>query len=333
MALALKIPLDPKKFVDPKKLALARAKFHAWWEGEAFNEEAALAAVEAKLAAQAANDALKDAAEEDLFEFEWPSRLKALTVLWGQGRLRPGDAAQEAELITRLSIPADGVLAFLSPGLAAPVIAAASAHAGRIDVFEWRDESFDALKHGIREAKLHDRVSIARIDIEAHAFKPSEYDGLLSVDDFAYSGYPPHLAQQLMKCLKPGACAIAEAYVGLPSQTLATAFASSFAEPQIRAHGDVIKFFTDVGLALDTDDDVTDAFLSLAKGSFKRLGEGLTEAGALDVHAAQELAWEAEAWRMRMRLMAQRRLERRRFVVRRPAEGEAQVENTNAPEA
>jgi hypothetical protein len=73
--------------------------------------------------------------------------------------------------------------------------------------------------------------------------------------------------------------------------------------------------------------------LTLAKDSFQRLSEGLTEAGGLDVHSAQELAWEAEAWRMRMRLMAQRRLERRRFVLRKPAEGETQAENTNAPEA
>ena len=33
----------------------------------------------------------------------------------------------------------------------------------------------------------------------------------------------------------------------------------------------------------------------------------------------QQLAWEAEAWRVRMKLLATRRLERRRLVFQRPA--------------
>jgi hypothetical protein len=324
MAFALKVPFDKKK------LALAREQFHAWWEGQPFDPEAALAKVEAQLVEQSANDALNDASAEDLFEYELPARLKALSVLWGEGRIRPGDSPAEALEPARLGLAPDGVLCMLSPGLAAPVAAIAAAHSGKLDVFEWREETFAALKHGVHEAKLDDRVSIARIDVEAHVFPVNHYDGLLSVDDFAYSGYPPHLAQQIMKCLKPGACAVVEAYAGLPSQALATAFASSFAEPQIRAHGDLLKFFNDVGLVVETDEDITEEFLGFARGGFKRLSESLAEAGKLEVHAAQELAWEAEAWRMRMKLMAQKRLERRRFVLRKPAD--PQAENANAPE-
>ena len=39
MALAL------KGLFDKRKVALARARFHAWWEGEAFDEAAAQAAI------------------------------------------------------------------------------------------------------------------------------------------------------------------------------------------------------------------------------------------------------------------------------------------------
>jgi hypothetical protein len=46
----------------------------------------------------------------------------------------------------------------------------------------------------------------------------------------------------------------------------------------------------------------------------------------LEPAAARELAWEAEAWRMRLKLLAQRRLERRRFVLRKPQDAKA-----NAP--
>jgi len=315
---------------DKKGLALTRAKLRAWWDGAAFDEEAAIAAIEAKLAAEPpANDG---DAEDELFDevpYDMPPRLEALAIIWGEDRCRPGDATADKLEPARIGLSPEGVLAVLGPGLAGPMVAVAGAHAGKIEVFEWREETFEALKHGLKKAKLDERVSASRIDLEAHVFTPASYDGLLSIDDFAYCGYPPHLAQQIMKCLKPGACAVVECYVGLKTPELATAFASSFAEPQIRAHGDILQFFVDAGLALEADEDMTEDFLFTARAAFKQLGEKLAASGGLEVPIARELAWEAEAWRMRLQLLATRRLERRRFVLRKPAEGQA--ENANAP--
>jgi cyclopropane fatty-acyl-phospholipid synthase-like methyltransferase len=325
-----------KALFDKKSLALTRAKLRAWWEGEVFDQDAALAEIEAKLAAAPpANDI-----EDELFDelpYELPPRLQALALLWGEDRCRPGDATADKLEPARIGLAPEGVLAVLGPGLAGPMIAVAAAHPGKIDVFEWREETFEALQHGLKQAKLADRISAARIDLEAHVFTPGAYDGLLSIDDFAYCGYPPHLAQQIMKCLKPGASAVVECYVGFKSPELATAFASSFAEPQIRAHGDVLQFFVDAGLALEADEDMTDDFLFTARAAFKQLGGRLAETGGLEVAVARELAWETEAWRMRLQLLATRRLERRRFILRKPADGvaavdpPAQAENTNAP--
>lgn len=315
---------------DKKGLALTRAKLRAWWDGAAFDEEAAIAAIEAKLAAEPpANDG---DAEDELFDevpYDMPPRLEALAIIWGEDRCRPGDATADKLEPARIGLLPEGVLAVLGPGLAGPMVAVAGAHAGKIEVFEWREETFEALKHGLKKAKLDERVSASRIDLEAHVFTPASYDGLLSIDDFAYCGYPPHLAQQIMKCLKPGACAVVECYVGLKTPELATAFASSFAEPQIRAHGDILQFFVDAGLAIEADEDMTEDFLFTARAAFKQLGEKLATSGGLEVPIARELAWEAEAWRMRLQLLATRRLERRRFVLRKPAE--AQAENANAP--
>ena len=312
MALAL------KGLFDRRKMALARARFAAWWEGEAFDEAAALAAIEA-----AANDKTTEGAEDALFDlppFDMPPRLTALAALWGGGRVRPGDDASEKLEPARLGIAAEGVLAVLGPGLEAPLVAIAAAHAGKIEVFEWREESFEALKYGVAKANLTERVGLARIDLEAHVFPLAFYDGLISVDDFAYCGHPPHLALQVVKCLKPGAAAVVECYVGLKCAEFPTAFASAFAEPQIRAHGDLLQIFADAGLAVESDEDLTEEFLGLARDGFKRLSEVLTGQAKLEVAAARELAWEAEAWRVRMKLLAQRRLERRRFILRRPAD-------------
>ncbi len=322
-----------KALFDKRRLALTRARFRAWWEGEAFNEDAAIAEIEANL--QAANDETADV-DDALFdapEYEPPPRLVALSVLWGEDRIRPGDCTADKLEPARIGLAPEGVLALLGPGHVGPVSAVAGAHPGKIDVFEWREETFEALQSGIATAQLGERVTSARIDLEAHVFAPNHYDGLLSIDDFAYCSYPPHLAQQIMKCLKPGAAAVVETYVGLRIAELPTAFASSFAEPHIRAHGDLLQFFADTGLKLEADEDVTEDFLETARKSFKQLGEKLADAGGLDVAAAQELAWEAEAWRMRLKLLAQRRLERRRFILRKPVdEPPAQAENANAPE-
>lgn len=309
-----------KGLFDKRKVALARARFHAWWEGEEFDEAAAQAAIEA-----IANDVGEETggAEEELFDaprFDMPPRLAALAALWGEGRVRPGDSSCERLEPARLGIAPEGVLAVLGPGLEAPLAAIAAAHPGKIEAFEWREETFEALKHGLAKAKLDERIGLARIDLEAHVFPLAFYDGLISHDDFAYCGHPPHLALQIVKTLKPGAAAMIECYVGLKCAEYPTAFASAFAEPQIRAHGDLLQIFSDAGLALESDEDLTEEFLALARGGFKRLGEALTNAAKLEVAAVQELAWEAEAWRMRMKLMAQRRLERRRFVLRRPDE-------------
>lgn len=318
-----------KALFDKKGIALTRAKLRAWWDGEDFNEEAAVAEIEAKLAAApAAND---DATEDELFDelpYELPPRLQALAVLWGNDRVRPGDATADRLEPARIGLAPEGVLAVLGPGLAGVMTAVAAAHPGKIDVFEWREETFDALKHGLKKAKLDERITASRIDLEAHVFTPGAYDGLLSIDDFAYCGYPPHLAGQILKSLKPGACAVVECYVGLKSPEIATAFASSFAEPQIRAHGDVLQVFTDTGFVVEADEDMTEDFLFTARAAFKQLGERLTAAGALEVAVARELAWETEAWRMRLQLLATRRLERRRFVLRKPVDA---TDSTDAP--
>lgn len=323
-----------KALFDKRRMALTKARLRAWWDGDDFDEAAAMAEIEAAAANGDADDALFDAPE-----IEVPPRLIALARLWGEGRIRPGDDTMETLEPARIGLAPDGVLAVLSPGLAQPLVAIAGAHPGKIDAFEWRDESFEALKHGVLKARLTERVSVTRVDLEAHVWPHAHYDGLYSIDDFAYCGYPPHLAQQILKCLKPNACAVIESYVGLPSQQLATAFASSFAEPQIRAHGDVLQFFKDAGLAIESDEDLTEEFLDLARGGFKRLESALAEVGAIDAMCARELAWEAEAWSMRLRLLAQRRLERRRFIVRRSAddapapEALPQPANTNTPSA
>lgn len=313
--MALKLPI-PK--LDKRGVAMAQARFKAWWEGADFDPTAAAAVIEAQLAAAAAND---PGAEGDLFALEPPPvdlRLEALQRIWGEGRVHPGDPAIEAAHPATLQLAATGTLAIFGPGLSGPVQSIAQIHPGEIRVFEWRDETQAHLRFGLAKAQLDKRVTVSTIDLETFSPPLAAFDALISCDDVTFSDNGARLAQQIMKALKPKARAMIDTYAALPGGDLSPAFAASFSEPHLRASGDIQSMFTDTGLTLVSHDDVTEEHLAAARAGFKRLADALSEGPPLAPGAGRELAWEAEAWRMRMKLLATRRLERRRLVVERP---------------
>lgn len=303
MALKLALPM-----LDKRKSALARARFAAWWNGAAFDEAAALAAIEA-----AANDAGVDA---DLFAAPPPpedSRAAALQRIWGQGRLAPG--GDEAALPALLNLSATATLGVFGPGLAAPVLAIGETHLGEIRVFDWREETLDHLRHGV--GPLGARVSVTAIDLETFSAPAEALDGAVSFDDFVYADNAPRVAAQLARGLKPKASALVETYCAAPGDDLAPAFASAFREPQLRPRTLVATMLDEAGLRVEADDDVTEAHVEIARVAFRALGDRLRGEGAPASDVARELGWETEAWRARTRLLMARRLERRRFTVTR----------------
>lgn len=312
--MALKLPL-PK--LDKRGVAIARARFAAWWEGADFDPAAAEAAYEAQVAA-AANDAGAEGAVAPLEAPPVDLRLEALQRIWGEGRILPGDAAIEATFPTKLELSTTAQLAVFGPGLAAPVAALAQSHLGEMKISEWRDETQAHLKFGLAKGGLDKRVSVAKIDLETFAAPLGSFEGLISFDDFTYADNGARLAQQIAKALKPKASAIIETYTALPGGDLSPAFATAFSEPHLRACADIEAMLTETGLKIISHDDVTEEHLANARAGFKRLADALAGGPPLAPGAGRELAWEAEAWRVRMRLLATRRLERRRLHVTRP---------------
>lgn len=310
-------------FFDKRKRALARARFRAWWEGDEFDEAAAAAAFE-----QAANDveaapesdSKPESEPEEIFEASpvmLAPRLAALARLWGEGRIMPGDETAEVLEPARLGLDATGVLAIMGPGLIAPLKAFAGAHPGDIAALEWRDETRQVLNEMLKRMNLS-RIVPAPLDLDAWTPAPDIYDGLLSLDEFTYAADAPRLAVQIAKALKPGACAVIETYCAIPTPALQPAFAASFAEPHLRPAGDMAEVFTEAGLGVESNEDISGEHAALARAGFKRLEGALAGAvdGGLDAAVMREIAWEAEAWRARIKLLAQKRLERRRIVVR-----------------
>jgi len=302
--------------LDKKKRAVVRARFSAWWNGEDYRPpgegeaEAPADGTPSDSAAAPAKDAASDTAP----------RLEALTRLWGEGRSRPGDETAETLMVAALEPPAEATITVLGPGLAAPLLTFAKAHEGPIRALEWREETLQGARAALAEAELAERVTLDRVDLDTFAPSPESVDVLISLDDFTYAANAPRLAQQITKALKPGARALIETYAANPTPAIAPAFASSFAEHHLRPAGDLQDLFVDAGLSVEASEDLSETHAELGRQGFKRLEamlETATQSG-IQVRVLQEIAWEATAWKERIKLLAQRRLERRRFVLRKP---------------
>jgi hypothetical protein len=333
---------------DKRQRALIAARFKAWWNGEAFDAEAAAVAVEAALAAEeeaetagekapkaktekqrkgkpkkpTKAEAAELAGEADLFGEAAAGeelRLSALQRIWGKGRIMPGDVAGEALHVARLGLPATGSLGVFGPGLVAPVAGLAETHLGPIAVLEWRAETAPALAATLGRHKAAKRLAVTTIDLDLVQAPSAPWDGLISFDEFTYVDNPSRLAQTFAKAIAAKGVAVVECYCALPGGDYAPAFASAFAEPQLRPSGDLADMLDAAGFRVDAAEDVTEEHLTLAREGFRRLAETLKSASDLAATEARELAWEAEAWRERVRLLGARRIERRLFTLTRRA--------------
>jgi SAM-dependent methyltransferase len=289
-------------------LALAKAKFGAWWNGKEFDP-----------ASVAAADGADSAADDLLFDGEdiaaTDPRLVGLQRYWGDGRLMPGDAAAEALLPVQVGLSASGVLGVFGPGLAAPVAAMAVGHPGPIRVFEWRDGAVQALAAGFARSGLAGRTKAQAFDLETSPLDAESLDGAVCFDAFTYCGHPGRLALQLAKALKPGGGAVLETYCGAPGPHLAPAFASAFLEPQVMTAEALGALLFEAGLRIETDQDVTAEHLDLAKDGLRRRAETLGQGKSISALALREIAWEAETWQARKPMLAAGALSRRQIHV------------------
>jgi hypothetical protein len=299
-----------KVLFDKRSLALSAARLKAWWEGAPFDAAAFEAQFE-PAPPVAANDAA-----EDLFEPERDQRLAALQLVWGEGRLAPGDDTIDELAPARLAAPDGGALAVFGPGLARPVISLAPGWAGAIAVYEWRKETRAALTAGLKAAGLAERVAVHPFDLETGHIGDETLDGLISTDDFTYCENPSRLAVQFARALKPGCGGLIEAYAAAPGPDVAPGFASAFAEPQLHTAAKIGELLFEAGFRIEEDEDLTALHAEWARAGIQRLKASLA-APSLSARGLQELAWEMETWRARLRLLDAGRMQRRAWRVTR----------------
>lgn len=244
-------------------------------------------------------------------------RLSALELVWGGGRLFPGDSGDDSALAAEILTPAiDGPLLVLGPGLDGPV--RACAEAGReVHIGEWRAEAADILAARLSGSGF----VVEAIDLERLRFD-RVFGGAISMDCLIHTDDKVRFFARLARALPTSALYVASDWVGAPGRNVEPAFASAFAEPQLTSENDIRQIAESAGFATERVEDLGATIMQAARSGFIRVSENMESlSGALEGPAAvartHEVAWEVEAWRARMELLGSGRLQARRFWFRR----------------
>ncbi|HEV7693546.1 MAG TPA: hypothetical protein VGO52_22115 [Hyphomonadaceae bacterium] len=232
-------------------------------------------------------------------------RVKALETLWGEGRLAPGSADIDAKLLDAALEQADGLgeVGFLAADGALLKSFAARSEREAV-VAEWRDGYI------ARMQELAPKARIERCDLDRpRALGEGKLEALVSLEAFAFADHKNGLVLRAHRALgRNGRWVILETTRNT-SRTPAEAFASAWAEPQLATADDVEEVLKLTGFASVQKIPMNDLVLDAARMGYQRLASELETAaksgmagreGALFL---QELAWEAQSWRARVRAL------------------------------
>lgn len=291
-------------------LHLLKRRFAAWWEGEPFDLDSVRAEIQSVAPAESAPMPMQA-------EIVPSPRLSALELVWGTGRVFPGDGAEERALATEILAPAlDGPLLLLGPGLDAPVRAVAEA--GReVHIGEWRSEATEILAARLTGSGF----AVDAVDLERLRFDRS-FCGALSMDCLIHTDDKVRFFSRLARALPANAIYVASDYVGAPGKNVEPAFASAFAEPQLTAEKDLLQMAESAGFTTERVEDLSGVVMQAARSGFIRVSENMEALsgaveGPIGVARTHEVAWEVETWRARLELLGSGRLLARRFWFRR----------------
>lgn len=244
-------------------------------------------------------------------------RIRALETLWGEGRLSPGSFVLDAHMIDAALELADraGAIGFI--GADASLLNAFAAQSDRKPIAnEWRAACVSRLNQLVANAVL----TVSEVD-RPRGFQDGALPAVVSVEAFAYSDHKAGLVGRVFRALDAGGRWVFVDTTRRTKKTPPQAFASAWAEPQLATNDEIEELLTLAGFKTIRRASVADLILSAARHGYANLtqvvesaaGSGLSgREGALFL---QELAWEAQSWRARMRAIEGGALEMNLWVA------------------
>jgi len=244
-------------------------------------------------------------------------RVRALETLWGEGRLSPGCFALDTHMIDAALELADrsGAIGFI--GADASLLTAFVARSDRSPIAnEWRAACVSRLNQLVANVAL----TVSEVD-RPRGFQEGALPAVVSVEAFAYSDHKAGLVGRVFRALDAGGRWVFVDTTRRTKKTPPQAFASAWAEPQLATNDEIEELLTLAGFKTIRRASVADPILAAAKQGYANLtqvvesaaGSGLSgREGALFL---QELAWEAQSWRARMRAIEGGALEMNLWVA------------------
>ncbi len=232
-------------------------------------------------------------------------RIKALETLWGDGRLSPGSHMIDARMVDALLELADqpGDIGFI--GADGALLNAFAAQSDRKALAtEWRSACVDRLKEVAPSAV----VTPGEVD-RPRGFTEASLPAVASVEAFAYADHKAGLVGRVFRALDARGRWVFLDTTRHTKKTPAEAFASAWAEPQLATNDEIEELLKLAGFTSVRKVSVTEQVLASARNGYANLSQVLEHAaqsgfsgreGALFL---QELAWEAQSWRARVRAL------------------------------
>lgn len=254
--------------------------------------------------AASAEDAAEEIAPASPAETSF-ARIKALETLWGEGRLSPGSDVIDGMILDAVLESADklGAVGFIGSD-AALLLAFAERSDRGVHVAEWR--------HGCdtRLRELAPKVLVEQCEIDRpRGFADDALEGIVSCEAFAFADHKVGLVSRVCRALGATGRWVFLDTTRNTAKTPPEAFASAWAEPLLSTAEDIEEMLKHAGFGAVKRTPVTTEVLAAAREGYARLAQVLEDAavsgmpgreGALFL---QELAWEAQSWRARMRAL------------------------------
>lgn len=232
-------------------------------------------------------------------------RIKALETIWGEGRLAPGSAALDQMMLDAVLEHADklGGIGFIGPD-AALLNAFASRSERAAHAAEWRTGCAERLR------ALAPKAVIEACDLDRpRGFGDHTLEGVVSCEAFAFADHKAGLAHKVCRSLTEHGRWVFLDTTRNTAKTPPEAFASAWAEPQLLTNDDIHEYLQHAGFGTVKKVAVTEQVLAAAREGYARLGQALENAAAQGLQGRegalflQELAWEAQSWRARVRAL------------------------------
>lgn len=304
-----------KKFI-PDDFA---GRFSAWWDGRDYAPGAE--PVSEEIPEKESHQKQK---ENKAVDKRTPAatRIAALETLWGEGRFSPGSAelyARITEGMSGLENGADRLFGMLNgdPALTSHLMGMSAACPV---IAEWRQPCVKRFEDAFPD------FDVIYGDIDRPAFEPGSLSLLVSQDGFVYSDHKSGLAVRALRSLEPGGqWVVIDTVRDKAKGSLAPAFASAWAEPQICRSDEIIEIAEAAGFELTSgEDDLSGDVIQACRSAFDRFGQDVTSKLATRLEGVdksvfvRELAWEAEAWKWRQRALAAELIHTKVWKFRKP---------------